>query len=85
MIDSPVSGGWVLLLMVAIVGFFFIRTLNKLDDSMKELTGQVQDLRTDHNDLRKDFDNKYTPEYVSGQNQRIAEIIFAKIKGITPP
>lgn len=81
LMDGALNGNYVLLALVAVLAFFLIRFINQMD----KLTKEVQSLRDDHNILRRDFDSKYTSDYVAGQNARIAEIIYAKIKGITPP
>lgn len=79
--NGAVSGNWLLIGLAAILTFFLVRFVNQID----KLTKEVQSLRQDHTILRRDFDSKYTEDYVEGQNARIAEIIYAKIKGITPP
>jgi cell division protein FtsL len=79
--DGAISASWVLAGLVVLLAFFLVRFINQMDT----LTKEVQSLQRDHNNLRRDFDNKYTEDYVEGQNARIAELIYAKIKGITPP
>jgi len=79
--DGAISGSYVLIGLVAVLSFFLYRFISQMD----KLTKEVSELRNDHNILRRDFDNKYAEDYIEGQNARIAEIIYAKIKGITPP
>ena len=84
-IDGAISVNWLLGILFLIVGFFVVRTLNKLETGMKELNVQVTKLNNDHIEFRADLKKYSSEEYVKGQNVKIAELIYAKIKGITPP
>lgn len=83
--DGALSADWFMVglggLLVLVIGYFLVRFINQMDN----LTTQVAQLRIDHTTLRKDFDSKYTEDYVEGQNARIAELIYTKIKAMTPP
>lgn len=83
--DGALSADWFLIavgtLMILVIGYLLNRFINQMD----KLTTEVAQLRLDHTTLRRDFDSKYHEDYVEGQNARIAEIIYAKIKAITPP
>ncbi len=79
--DGAISAQWVLVIIGAGLAYFLVRFITQMDT----LTKEVKVLRQDYTKLRADFDNKYTDDYIKGQNARIAELIYAKIKGITPP
>lgn len=82
--DGAVSGNWLLIIAVAIIGFLFVRILNKIERSIETLTERVTKLTVDHEGFKSDLKRYASDDYIAGQNRKIAEIIYAKIKGMTP-
>lgn len=82
--DGSISAEWVLGLMAVIVGWFLVDNLKKMRSDMNKLTVQVQEIKEEQIKLRTEYENRTSPEYIEGQNARIAETVYAKIKAITP-
>lgn len=78
--DGAISGNWLVLILAGITAFFFIRTLNKLESSMKSLTTQITIIREEQISLRKDVDNMPTIDAAD-----VAEQILTKLFAMNPP
>lgn len=83
--DGGISAEYVLGVFALIIGWFLVDTLKKFRNDINSLSAHVEELKNEQIKLRSDFDNRNTPEYIAGQNARVAEIVYAKIKAITPP
>lgn len=80
LIDTSISANWILLIMAAVVGFFFVRTLNRIEKNSEEHTKQIAEItrwqQEYHHRLKK------VEEDIDGEE--LAEKLIAKIRAITP-
>ena len=80
-LGSPViSVNWIITVLVGIVCFFILRTLNKMEKTMEALTTSVNDLQTRTKLHEADIEDLKDNTYGPGHAQRVAELIFAKLK-----
>lgn len=82
--DGAVSANYLVIILGALVGFFLIRTLNKIERNIDTLTSRVSDLTADHQGFKANLKHYASEDYIAAQNKKIAELIYAKIKGMTP-
>lgn len=80
LIDTSISANWLLLIMAAVVGFFLVRTLNKIEKNSEEHTKQIAEItriQLEHHHRIKNVE-----ESIDGEE--LAERMLSKIKSITP-
>lgn len=76
--DGAISGNWLVVVLGAIVAFFFIRTLNKLENSMKALTTQVTEIREEQIRMQSDIDNKPAVDASAVAEQILTKLFAAQ-------
>jgi hypothetical protein len=75
---GAVSGQWIMVILVAIVAFFLVRTLNRLETDLKSLTKDVSEIRTSQITQESEM-NTIKKSVESINPERISEIAMAKL------
>jgi len=77
-IDTSISANWLLFIMAAVVGFFFVRTLNRIEKNSEEHTRQIAEI------TRMQMEHRLRIENVEGETEELARKLSDKIRSITP-
>lgn len=75
--DGTISGNWAFGIMAVVCGFFLVRTLNRFEQDLRELTRQVGGLHNGQTEMKTEL--KGIKERGDIDAQKIADLAVAKL------